>query len=456
VGLGVAEAIDGSYYWDDQYGAFFVYYDDGSGAQWVQVSPGTSGSTTLNFPAGPVGGQQYVAPNGVTYVYNSTKTVWALVDTSVKAATLAEAAAGVTNDKYSSPETAVPKDAAGMTGAALIPTGAGFQRPGAPVNGMMRFNTDLGAMEAYVAAIPEWKEIAYKSKVTPFPGDQTWSGAYTAPGVVSVGNLTITDGSVITPAGSGTFIIAYGSVNIGNSIFFNYDSAGVVGTGNYSSTGDRLEPYPGLGGAPGTPDASMSGTVPFLSFNPGSGGSGVKETTTSARSTPFGGSAGGVLVIYALGNITVGSGCIFNANGGNAQNSSSGQFAGGGGGGGAGGTIVLQSFGNLTVGPSSFTANGGRGGNGLAVAGLTHAKGGGGGGAGYVVFGCTGGYNVTPSVGNGLVTLNGGAGGSRASNGSGVRACGGAGNAGRGGAANGNATAQAGENGIFLNLFYLI
>ncbi len=67
------------------------------------------------------------------------------------AATLAEAAAGTINTKYSSPETAVPKTPSGMTGAALIPGGNDGARP-APVTGMLRYNSQSGtpvSMEYY-------------------------------------------------------------------------------------------------------------------------------------------------------------------------------------------------------------------------------------------------------------------------------------------------------------------
>ena len=39
VGSQPTEAVDGSTYWDDNLGAMFVYYDDGTSSQWVQVAP---------------------------------------------------------------------------------------------------------------------------------------------------------------------------------------------------------------------------------------------------------------------------------------------------------------------------------------------------------------------------------------------------------------------------------
>jgi hypothetical protein len=37
VGPGAAQAIDGSMYWDDNLGALFIYYNDGTSSQWVQA-----------------------------------------------------------------------------------------------------------------------------------------------------------------------------------------------------------------------------------------------------------------------------------------------------------------------------------------------------------------------------------------------------------------------------------
>lgn len=44
---------------------------------------------------------------------------------------------------------AVQKDAAGTTGAALIPAGTSAQRPGAPFSGMIRYNSTIGKFEGY-------------------------------------------------------------------------------------------------------------------------------------------------------------------------------------------------------------------------------------------------------------------------------------------------------------------
>lgn len=224
----IGEAIDGSMYWDNEYGAFFIRYNDGNNTQWVQTTGADTNGGPLVFPGAPAAGATYAAPNGVTYTFDGTKGVWtqpigggggggvtswsggttgltpAAATTGVVTlggvlgvanggtgqttaqgaidallpsqggnagkylttdgtntawsatplngpASLAEAAAGTITNKYSSPETAVPKDAAGMTGAALIPGGNDAARPGTPVEGMLRYNnqTAPAVMEYY-------------------------------------------------------------------------------------------------------------------------------------------------------------------------------------------------------------------------------------------------------------------------------------------------------------------
>lgn len=109
----------------------------------------------ITFPALPwTGGQTFTATNGVTYTYDATAGAWTAAasgGSSVTAATLAEAAAGVINNKYLSPETGIAKNASGTTGAALLPAGTTTQRAAitAPVAGMTRYNSTIGTLEVY-------------------------------------------------------------------------------------------------------------------------------------------------------------------------------------------------------------------------------------------------------------------------------------------------------------------
>lgn len=151
-GTGIAQAIDGSMYFDSEYGSFFYRYVGASSTSWVQALGSDTDGGALDFPAGPAAGDTYAAPNGVTYTFDGTKGVWtqgAGGGGGVTAATLAEAAAGTLNTKYSSPETAVPKNASGMTGAAILPGGTSAQQPGGAAAGWTRYNSTNKGLEFY-------------------------------------------------------------------------------------------------------------------------------------------------------------------------------------------------------------------------------------------------------------------------------------------------------------------
>jgi hypothetical protein len=81
----------------------------------------------------------------------------------IEIATQAEAIAGTSTDLALTPSTGVPKDAATMTGAALIPGGNDLARPITPATGMIRYNNQSGTpviMEYYDG-------VAWSGLVTP-------------------------------------------------------------------------------------------------------------------------------------------------------------------------------------------------------------------------------------------------------------------------------------------------
>jgi len=115
----------------------------------------------LVFPSSPTPGQTYVGPNNITYTWDNTLQVWTGSSPGaggLTAASPAQAAAGTLNTVASTPQTAVPKDASGMTGAAILPSGTTAQRPASPASGMVRVNTDTNPqLEQY--ANSAWQPI---------------------------------------------------------------------------------------------------------------------------------------------------------------------------------------------------------------------------------------------------------------------------------------------------------
>ena len=88
-----------------------------------------------------------VGTNGQVLTACSTETsglCWATPATTA-AATLAEAATGTSTTLALTPETGVPKNASGMTGAAILPNGTTVQAP-AVTAGYTRINNDLGQL----------------------------------------------------------------------------------------------------------------------------------------------------------------------------------------------------------------------------------------------------------------------------------------------------------------------
>ncbi len=374
-GGAAAQAVDGSLYWDDNLTQLFIRYNNGGSPVWVAAAPAAG-----------------AAPS---------------------AATLAEAAAGTLSTVFSSPQTAVPKDASGMTGAAILPSGTNAQRAAisGPVAGMTRFNTDYtpDSLEVYDGAA--WKQVAYVPVST--ASDLTYSASQTlAPGVYVCKNLTINAGVVLTATSGPVVFQCYGNVVINGTI--NLDSAGGYGGPSIGPLGANAV----IIGSAGFGFGSTGRTYPYTSQNYGSGGWAANFQTGgtgSVSQSPAGGNGGGGLVVLSQGSITIGASALLSANGADCvipPFSLSGDVYVQGAGGGSGGLIQLESFGNLTV-AGTLSAKGGNGSNGVESGPFvgSGARGGGGGGGGVIYLKSSNGTLTDTST----KVLTGGTGGTTAS-----------------------------------------
>jgi hypothetical protein len=551
VGIGAGQAIDGSLYWDTQYGALFVRYADANSSQWVMINGNNVQTGTLDFPNAPGPGATYAAPNGLTYTYDGTKGVWTCPagaqlglglalnggfikvsipvasipptagtaqnqamdgslywdDTlgalfiryndgtttqwvqaipsggggggggtvtsvtgtlpitvatgtttpviainaattaapgSVQLATAAEAAAGTDATKALTPATGVPKDAAGMTGAAIIPSGTNAQRAAITplVVGMQRFNTDSGYEEVYTGATLGWRKLQWLPVAPSGLSDLVVSANGPLPSGV-YNNVTINAGVTATVTALAK-IYAYGNVTINGNINGNGQGSGGgginVGTsvvyGNFTNDGAG----PGGGKIRGL---GASTEIQSLSYSPvalfGSGGAAGITTFAggNGEGLSIGGSSGATLMIYCLGTLTVAGTSTISMAGGTGSTASSGSGQVSGSGGGSGGMIYLQGK-NLSL-SGNLNVSGGNGTN-----AIFNYRGGSGGGGGYIILNYEGTISDTSTK-----NLAGGTVGATAS-----LIPGGAGPGGSFGG-NGGVNTSAGSTGVVLTNYYI-
>ena len=312
----------------------------------------------------------------------------------VEMATAAEAAAGASATLAAPVAYSVPKDAANMTGAAILPSGTDLQRAAITglTAGMTRFNTDYtpDSLEVYDGA--NWKQVAYANQPTSL-GDLTPTNGSTLPSAGVYDNITINAGVTVNATGV-VYLRALNSITVNGTI----NGVGQGPKGGYSNSlqtipaGGSIQTVAGLGAgiAPGV--AGLTTPVPSTSFtvlNSSSGGPGSTNVGQSSGATSQGGAGGASLVLVCEGPITVGASASILMSGGNAPAVTVGggsASAVGGGGGGSGGLIYLESSSSLTLSAgSSLTAAGGNGANGSGTGGFA-GGGGGGGGGGYIVL----------------------------------------------------------------------
>jgi hypothetical protein len=156
--------------------------DDGTGnlywsSDFVQTVPsgGTFSQTgAAAIPAGSTGQRPLTASEGYLR-YNSTTTrmeywdgsAWVSFIDETEAATTAQAIAGINFFNYSTPATAIAKSSPGTTGAAVLPAGTTFDRPGPAAGlsaGWTRFNFDYQRLEYFDGANwilinPYWQPV---------------------------------------------------------------------------------------------------------------------------------------------------------------------------------------------------------------------------------------------------------------------------------------------------------
>lgn len=272
------------------------------------------------------------------------------------------------------------------TGHLTLPVGTNAQRP-TPSNGMIRYNTDIGQMEAYVNGAWVTISTGYTIEMVLVAGGGAGGGGSNGGGGGGGGGVIINSG-ILVSAGTGYSIVIGGG------------GASVSGSGSYGSQGGNSTAFgfTALGGGGGVPNGYF-GIWNSVS-NGGSGGGGGRDTASYDAFT------------FGLGTTGQGN---------NGAGAFKGGYASAGGGGGAGncgytgGDDLNGRYDPISCGGEGALINWtgtnyyyGPGGGGAFENAYGNANGPAPGGRG---LGDGGGYGATNSVGPTSGTANRGAGG---------------------------------------------
>ena len=349
---------DGSLWLNSDSGVFSVFYNTSN--VWLGFVGGGSsgGGTSLPSFTGNTG--KFLTNDGV---YSS----WGNV-------TIPSVTASAVSDQLNT-----------STGYFSLPTGNTAQRPGTPVTGATRINSQTNYFETYYNS--NWFNLTYIGLVTASSTNSTvtYSGNYAIHTFITSGTFTPTsvpvggtvDYLVVAGGGGGG---RYGGGGGAGGLIYATSQAVASGTSYVVTVG---------GGAPGWPGDAQSG---------GNAAPGINSTISAINVTAYGGGGGGL-----YGNPT----------GGNGANGGSGGGGGGSNGGATAGGTATVGQGNAGGTSSNQASNNGGGGGGAGAAGTSgvSSSGAGGIGAPYTISG-TSTYYAGGGSGNQLSgTLAGGLGG---------------------------------------------
>ena len=351
---------------------------------WLPVGGGGGGTVT-----GVTGTLPIVSTGGVAPVLSINAATTSLPG-SVQLADGTASKAGTSATLVNTPAFSVPKDAANMTGAALIPTGTTGQQPATPVAGMLRMNTTLNpdSLEVYDGTTTAWKQLAYVPNLGTLT-DLTPVNGSTLPSAGVYNNITINAGVTVNVSGS-CFLRAKGTITIDGTInanFQGYPGGGFAFTNGGSAAGSSGQ---GLGSSSSSTGGKSYGF--YTTFLGSSGSSGAISTSGGGQgfSGP-GGASGGSIIFLSEGPVVIGAAAVLTANGQVGQTGSVILAGAGvdisGSGGGSGGLILLQSLTSISASAGSvLSVLGGAGGVGAIGGATPAANGGSAGGGGYVIL----------------------------------------------------------------------
>ena len=348
----------------------------------------------LSFPASPTVNQTYTL-GSKTWIWNGTTWKALVISAATTVNTVAPTSAVEGQMWYDTTDGTLYirtgsvwlESVVTTAGASAnpLPSGTTAQRPGSPVSGSMRVNSETNYVELYQGS--SWFNLTYIGLVTATSANATvtYSGNYAIHTFLTSGTFTPTsvpvggtvDYLVVAGGGGGG---RYGGGGGGGGLIYATSQAVASGTSYVVTVG---------GGAPGWPGDAQSG---------GNAAPGINSTISAINVTAYGGGGGGL-----YGNPT----------GGNGANGGSGGGGGGSNGGATAGGTAIVGQGNAGGTSSNQASNNGGGGGGAGAAGTSgvSSSGAGGIGAPYTISG-TSTYYAGGGSGNQLSgTLAGGLGG---------------------------------------------
>ena len=195
---------------------------DASGMAGAALLPGSAAAYGGTSATGMIRYNNSTPPAVIEY-YNGS--AWVALG-GLAAASLAQAAAGTSNAVANTPQTSVPKDASGMTGAALIPGGNDAARPGTPATGMLRYNSQSGtpvSMEYYDGAA--WSGFGGGGGSGSVQAWVNFNAKTATPTIRGSGNV-----SSVTKSGTGIFTVNFTSAlaSANYSAIANYNDLGTA------------------------------------------------------------------------------------------------------------------------------------------------------------------------------------------------------------------------------------
>ena len=362
---------DGSLWLNSDSGVFSVFYNTSN--VWLGFVGGGSSGGGTSLPS-------FTGNTGKFLTNDGTVSSWGNV-------TIPSVTASAVSDQLNT-----------STGYFSLPTGNTAQRPGTPVTGATRINSETNYFETYYNS--NWFNLTYIGLIIATGGVVTTSGSYKIHTFITTGNLNIT----ASPTGATYEILIVG----GGGGSGGYSGGGGGGEVLYSANQSlNTQTYlitvggggPNAGGANGGDIIASHGTASAAfgeSAKPGGGGKGSDSTTTPSTTLIANGGGGGSRATGYAG--ALGTNVIRNFTryggytGGSGKEASN--YPAGGGAGAAGNGIT----------PASGGSAGGNGGPGVLIDMTGSALYWAGGGAGMV-------YYSTTSPGNGAYGGNGGSGG---------------------------------------------